>query len=121
MFAHETLDARVSLPFNTIILIPTDVHEMVGKDGRHLSEECIEKLVSGFSGRIHDRIEDPEGPLNLERPGGTGEIRLSDKPGRGVPRHIELRHDTDATTVRVSDDFASLLLGVEQTVRAELR
>src|ERR1051326_7675185 len=121
MFAHETLDARVSLPFNTIILVPTDMHEMIGKDGRHLSQECIEKFVSAFSGRIHHWIEDPEGPLNLERPRRTGEIGISDKPGSGVPGHIELGHDADTAIVRVSDNFASLLLGVEQPVRAELR
>src|SRR5579872_3209582 len=121
VLAHEGLDMRIGLPLNAVILVVSDVHEAVGEDGRHLCNKSIEEFISAFAGRIHHRVEDAKLPLDEERPGRAGQIGVSDEPRTGMSRHVELRHNTDAALARIGDNFARLLLRVEQAVRAQPR
>ncbi len=109
---------RIGLPLYAIVLVPSDVHEVVGEDGRHLCDKCIEKLVGTFARRIHHRIEDAELPLNVKGTGSTREIGIADEPGTAMSGHVELRHDTDAAITRIANNLAGLLLGIEKSVGA---
>src|SRR6202041_3115529 len=121
VFAHERLDARIGLPLDAVIFIASDVHEVVGEDGRHLGDESIEKFIGAFAGRIYPRIEDPERPFDMEGGGSAGEIGIPDEPGTGVSRHVELGHDADAAVARIGNNFAGLLLSIEESVGAHPR
>ena len=92
-----------------------------GKMAAISRDESIEKFVGAFARRIHHRIEDAKLPLDVERAGRAGEIGIPDEPGTGVSRHVELGHDPDAAVACIGDDFASLLLGVEQPVGTQSR
>src|SRR6202051_3878745 len=80
MFAHEGLDTRISLPLCAVVLIPSDVHEVVGEDNGHLCDKSVEEFIGAFSRRIHHRIEDTELPLDVEGARPAGEIGISDEP-----------------------------------------
>jgi hypothetical protein len=95
------------------------VHEVVGEDGCHLCDKSIEEFVGAFSRRIHHRIENAELALDVEGAGRAREIGISDEPCTGVPRHVELRHDPDAAVARIGNNFAGLLLRIEESVGAQ--
>src|SRR5580704_15510678 len=120
MFAHKGLNARIRLPLFPVVLVASDVHEVVGKNGCHLSDESIEELISALSREIHHRIEDSELALDFEGAGRAGEIGISNEPCAGVSRHIELGNYTDAVGARVGNNFAGLLLGIEKSVGTQL-
>jgi hypothetical protein len=119
VLAHEVLNAGIGLPLGTVVLVTSDVHEVVGEDGSHFSDESIEKFVGALPRGIHHRIEDAKLALDVERSGRAGEVRISDKPCTGMSGHVELGHDADAAVAGVGHDLTGLLLGVEETVRAQ--
>src|SRR5271155_4487830 len=119
MFAHECLDARIRLPLYAVVLIASNVHEVVRKDCCHFSDKSIEEFIGAFSRRIHHRIEDAELALDMERAGAAGKIRISDEPCTAVPWNIELGYNPDAAIARVRDNFAGLLLSIEKSVGAQ--
>src|SRR5271155_813330 len=119
MFAHEGLDARIRLPLYAVVLIASDVHEVIGEDVGDFSNKSIEEFIGAFSRRIHYRIEDAELAFDVERAGAAGKIRISDEPCAAVPGNIELGHNPDATIARVRDNFAGLLLSIEKSIGAQ--
>src|SRR5579863_2957117 len=120
MFAHKDLDARICLPLFPVVLVASDVHEVVGEDGCHLSNESIEEFISALSRGIHHRVEDAEFALDFEGAGRAGEIGISHKPCAGMSRHIELGNYADAASARVGNNFAGLLLGIEKPIGSQL-
>src|SRR5579864_2032117 len=90
------LDARVGVPLNAVVLIASNMHEVVREDCRHLADESVEKLVGAFAGGIHDRIENTELALDMEWTGAASEIGIPHKPGTGVTRHVEFGNHADA-------------------------
>ena len=119
VFAHEPLNPRIGLPLHPVIFIASDVHEVVGENRRHLCDESIEKFIGALARRIHHRIEDAELAFDVERAGSAGEIGIPDEPCTGVSRHVELGHDADAAVARIGNNFAGLLLSIEESVGAQ--
>src|SRR4029077_16870089 len=77
------------------------------------------KLVSALARGIHRGIEDAEFSLDVEGAGRAGKIGISDEPGAGMAGHVKLGNDADSTVASIGNDFARLLLGIEESVGAE--
>src|SRR5579863_6294686 len=116
VFAHEVLNARIGLPLGTVVLVASDVNEVVGKNGSHFSDESVEKFVGTFSRGIHHRIEDAKLALDVEGSGRAGKVGISDEPCTGMSGHVELGHYADAPVAGIGHDLAGLFLGIEEAV-----
>ena len=118
MRAHEFLNFAIRVPLLSVYLIATDVEELIGKELGHFADELIEKMVSMLLCWIHGRVEDAPFALNLIRAGSAGQIRIADKPGGAVSRHVEFRDHANAALARIRDHVADLVLRVVEAIRA---
>ena len=116
---HEGDDLGIAEPGFAIALVAADVEVGVGKDGDHLADELIEKLIGARAGGVEGFVVDAEAVGDLEGAGGAGEFGIGDLPADGVAGHVEFRHDADAARAGVGDHVAHFFLGVELAVRAQ--
>ena len=70
-----------------------------------------------FVAWVHGRIEDPPLAFDLIGTGRARQFRIAHKPGRAVPRHVELRIHANATLARILDQVANLILRIKKPVR----
>src|SRR5579863_526485 len=115
----EVLNLGIGVPSFPVYLVSANVEIMIRKKFGHLPDKRVEKLVGFFIGWIHGRIQHAPLRVDFERPRGTGDFRITDKPGRAVSRHVEFRDNADSAITRVSDDIANLILLVVLTARAQ--
>ena len=113
VLTHKMLDARVGVPLNAVVLVASNMQEVVREDCRHLADESVEKLVGALAGGVHDRIENAELAFDMEWTGAASEIGIPYKPGTAVTRHVEFGNYADAAVMRVGDDLARLFLRIE--------
>ena len=104
MRPHEVLNARVALPLLDVAFISSRVKVGIGEEGSHLTNEFGEKLVRAFAGGINRRTTG--GILT------AGQVRVAQKPGCGVARHIKLWNHADTAVASVRDDLPDFVLRV---------
>ena len=85
-----------------------DVHDF----GEHVLQECDRLRL-----RVEDVTEDAPSRGNLHRLARDAELGIRRNRGDGVARHLDLRDDGDVARLRIRDDLARVVLGVEAAVR----
>src|ERR1700761_2342382 len=117
---HKFLYPRVGVPLLTVAFISANMEIGVREESRHLPDEDIEELVGTVACGIHGRIENAPVALDLVGAFAACQIRVANKPGGSVSRHVEFRDDSNATVARVFDHPPDFLLGVEKAIGALL-
>src|SRR6185369_8033373 len=113
---HKSLNSRIRIPFFSVALIAADMEVSIGKERSHLSQKLAQKLICAFASGVHRGIENSPTRFNLVGPCSAGELRIPDKPGSSMTRHVKFRDHSDSPLTRVLDHFANLLLRVIQAV-----
>ena len=116
---HKGLDLRIAIPLLAFVLISANVHVGIREKSSHLTQKSIKKLVGLFAGWIESRLKNSCAALNFVRPRSAADFRVTNQPTGAVPRNIKLRHYSNATVTRISNDFAHLVLRIEETIGAE--
>ena len=117
MRANEFLNLRIGVPLFPIHFIAAHMKKMIGEKFADLPDELIKKFVNLLVGRIHRRVENAPLALNRKRPRRAGQLRITHKPRRAVPRKIKFRHYLNPPLPRISDQPANFILCVVQPVR----
>jgi len=112
---HKCLNIAVFPPVIGTHLVTADMHIGVGEKLNHLSKKVFEKLIDLLPGWIEGWPEDAPGGLQLIRSRRAAQLGIGGKPGAGMSRHIELRHDAYTPIGSVIDQFPHLRLGVVVT------
>ena len=120
MRTHELLNLRIGVPLLSIYFVTADVKILIGKKRGHLTDELVEELVCSLLGWVHCGVEDSPFAFDLIRARRTRQFGIPDEPGGAVPGHVKFRNHADAPVARVGDQLAYFILGVIETVGAEL-
>src|SRR5947207_13636097 len=87
-----------------------------GKESHHFGEHVLEKSEGGFFHVEEIRVDAPVSRHCLRRLIRRTQLRIGDD-GRGrMPGHVDLRHDGDVARLRVRDDAAHVVLGVDARI-----
>ena len=89
-------------------LVSAQMQVLVEEDLAHFSQNSGDDVVSLRERGVERDVVDVRGIARAVC--GDG---VSEAPGGGVTRHVELRDDPDAAVVGVLDDSSELLLGVD--------
>ncbi len=116
LIAHKLLNGRVRFPLAVVHLVTADMQIRIGEDRCQFADHRLSKGVSGLFGRIQHRFEHAPVALHLIRPRRAHQLRVGHGDGRGVARHVDLRHHADAALGSVTHNLAHLLQGVVQAI-----
>ena len=93
---------------------------LVGEQSRHFADEPIEEDVGAFLGRVHRFVAVGRHANQRVGPLAARQFRISDCPGRGVARDVELGNHADAALARVPDQLPNFRLRVVHAIGRKL-